>query len=1361
MPARFIEIGPPAHDAERQALRFLVEGLPDDFTVYGNAWLVDRAGPVYEVDAVVVAPHAFFVVECKSYRGRIEGNDHDWRIPQPIRSPLKLNRKTAQILASCLKYRSHDAARPFVEGFVFLSHASHCAVSGPASRGRVHTKQTILAALQDPAALWAREPRRPPVDDHARRILDELVRQVDPAQRPPQLIREWKLEAPVERTERFAEYFATHTITREAAVLRVYDVSPLADEPTRKRMEDLFRWEAQVLRRVGEEPGLLHAHAPFSDEAGYVVPFEAFPGITLTSWVEKYAPQLGGNAGIAKRVELWAKIARALQAAHAQGVVHRVLRPDVVLVADTVEDPDVRVAGFELAKQVHLGGRETVAISTLTDDRRRFSAPEVVRSFTEADVRSDQFSLGVLLSVLVVGKPPFDSTEELLRRSGAFTRLRDVSPNLKISLDQAFAKMLERAAANRYPTLAEAIAAVVDSVQSKPSGTEPAVLDPENMAPGTRLGTDYEIIDKLGAGGMATVYAARHLVSGSSRALKVARPDARAEETLVAEHNLLDKLAAHPHPNVVGKIDITNSLVPGRRTLILHRIKGVSLAKRLTEGPIADQERRQWAENLLAALAYLEQQEIVHKDIKPDNLVVGPEGLTLIDFSLAGEPADATLVGTALYRDPALGRWSPVADRYAAALCLFELYVGRHAFGGQAPAPSDEPQLEASEVDRPGLEVLFRKALNPIPAQRYPSASAFRAAFVEALGGKTTSTSDPPASVRLPAASADKAPLSATSLSGTALATLRRAGVSTQGALVALTEGQIRTLPGLGNRKRDEVLSMRRMLLESGVKPSAATVERHPLAATLSGDETSIHGLPGLTQGLAITLERAGLTTVGRVADATRDELRELDGIGSKTIAQIVQALHAFEARAERPEAPQSLDAFWDGATRPLSDEQRTVLERLYGFAGPTEAQSDIAAALGTNQPHISIQKQHGLRSLDRRVLDALIDHLESALVSAGGVLRFNEAAARLLDRFPTADDFGVGGLLRLVADLEPARMRRYNLLDEEPTEVLVRPNVREEDLRAFLDAARAAAAMPWRSGETARHSLVGYLEYQLDPVGLALRLDSDLRVTQAGELFQAPVELGDAVDHVLKHERLPIRVSALVTRLRDDFGEALIPQPDHANVQSLVTKRPGYHVEPTSEEIHLSSARSVLPARAPSDPLPVFDVAKDPADVARDLLRAAQKKDGFRLVVAPPASHGSVARSVARVLEDATFVSFEDTFFTRAGEAVEALERAERFAAQRPKLKREAEATLQAILAEHGRPGRTLVLGDTALFGVCDALHLVRSLYDRAAMGGAGFWALVIPGTLSNKQPLFNERLHAQVFSIEGSVVRLTRELS
>ena len=656
----------------------------------------------------------------------------------------------------------------------------------PASHERVHTRRTIVAALQDAQALFKREGRKPPVDNHARRVLQAVLTGANPKDKPARLIREWQIETLLDRTNRYAELLATHRITGQKAVLRVYDVPHLAEEAARKHATELFRWEAQVLRRIGGHSAVLHADAAFVEEAGLVLPFEAFGGITLGSWIDKHGPKLSGPAGVKAKLDLWKRIVEAIDYAHRQGVVHRLLRPEVVLVEDKLEAPAIRVMGFELAKQTYLPG-QTVAVSTLADDRRRCAAPEVVRSFSNTDVRSDQFSLGALLGHMLAGRPLFDSTEELLRRGGAFTRLRDINSGFKQSLDQALAVMLERSSANRYKSLDDAIAAIEQAVTGRaPTLPFGPALNPENLLPGTQLGTDYEIKGKLGAGGMATVYSVRHLISGSTRALKIARPDARAEDALRAEHKALEGI---DHANVVGAIDLTG-LVPGRTSLVLERVKGKALASRLQDGPLSEEERRQYAEHLLAALTYLEQRGIVHKDIKPDNLIVGPDGLTLIDFSLVGEPADETLVGTALYRNPALERWSPVADRYAAALCLFELYVGRHAFDGQAPFPGQEPHVDVQDFDRPASADIFRKALAPSPVQRYPSASALRAALLAALGSRAALSE--PTAAQPNAYGTASAPLSATPLSGTALAALRRAGIMTQGALVALDGAKLR-----------------------------------------------------------------------------------------------------------------------------------------------------------------------------------------------------------------------------------------------------------------------------------------------------------------------------------------------------------------------------------------------------------------------------------------------------------------------------------------------------------------------------------------------------------------------------------------
>ncbi len=1367
--ARFISIGEPAQDAERQALKHLVDGLPDDYTVYGNAWLVERGGAIYEIDAVVVAPHAVYVVEIKSYRGVITGNDNDWFLPEPIRSPLKLNRKTAQILATHLKNRSVQASFPYVEGFVYLSHATDCRVVGPASAERIHTRRTILTALQDRASLWHRNGQRPPVDAHAAQVVADLLTGVDRGLPPPRRIREWTIEATLDTSERYAEHVATHELSKATGVLRVYDLDPLADEAERKQLEDRFRWEAQVLRRIGEHPHVIHADAPFVDEARLVLPFEPFQGITLTTWLERHGAKLTGSAGLRTKVDLWKRIALALAHVHRQGVVHRLLRPEIILVSDrldlattadgsaaTVPTPDLRVCGFELAKQLYLPGK-TVAISRLADDRKRWAAPEVLRSFSDADARSDQFSLGALLGLILVGRPLFESTEELVRRAGAFTRVRDVNPSLKQSLDKAIATMLEIASANRFKTLDDAIAAVEEAVSPRAQAPLPErAPDPENLPAGHKVGTDYEIIGLLGKGGLATVYAARHLVSGTTRALKVARPEARAEEALRAEHHALELL---DHANIVKAIDITG-IIPDRRTLVLARVRGEALSERLKGAPIPEEERRLYAENLLAALSYLEVQGVTHKDLKPDNLIVGPEGLTLIDFSLAGEVPDGLLGGTPLYRDPSLDRGSHVGDRYAAALCLFEMYVGRHAFDGQVPAPGEFARVEASDFDRPALVEFFNKALHPVASVRYPSAGAMRAALLQALGVRLAPSVPPPGSA-IHGSRAAGAPLSACVPDGTVLHSLRIAGVYTEGQLVALGEDEIRVLRGLGNKKREQVRAIRAELIEAGALPdSSRKAPRHPIFPTLAGDETEVTRLV-LTSTLTQALASASYSTVGEVASATREELSALPGVGPNRIAQIVTALQQFADGAVTDKLPRALDGIWEHAVAPLQGQQRTVIERLYGLSGEPVTQMELADELRTNQTTVSLDKQTALRRIERRILDEIYDHVEGYLVSAGGILRLDEAAERLLERWPASNDFKVPAFLRVLAAVSPERMLVQTVLDGTPSEVLTRPLIHYKALRAFLEAARTIAEWPPQAADGARKSLSAYLpEYSLDPLGLVVRLERDLHLTDDGELYRAPVSLRDALQHVLHKARLPLPLEEIRQAILQSFSAFVHPAPEALELQKQLGSHAHCHYDARDGMVYPNALKSVLSAPSQPDSLPPELTVKDPAKRVGDILRSVAKNRGYRLLITPPEDHVKIGLSVARALgPSAVYVSFENVFFERITD-IAPFDRAERFIAQKPKLRREAEAVLEVIVEKHGKPGSIVVLGDTGLFGVCDALHLVRRLYDLTATGGLGFWALVIPGEMRQRQPLFNERPGATVFSLEGAALPLSREI-
>jgi hypothetical protein len=103
-------------------------------------------------------------------------------------------------------------------------------------------------------------------------------------------------------------------------------------------------------------------------------------------------------------------------------------------------------------------------------------------------------------------------------------------------------------------------------------------------------------------------------------------------------------------------------------------------------------------------------------------------------------------------------------------------------------------------------------------------------------------------------------------------------------------------------------------------------------------------------------------------------------------------------------------------------------------------------------------------------------------------------------------------------------------------------------------------------------------------------------------------------------------------------------------------------------------------------------------------------------------------------------------------------LERAERFIAQRDALTEAAEETLFQLLEDFGRPGEIIVLGDTSLFGLCEALDLPRRLYDETLSGSRGFWILVVPGVIHNRQPRFNEG--PAMWHLEGATLPLQNPL-
>ena len=266
------------------------------------------------------------------------------------------------------------------------------------------------------------------------------------------------------------------------------------------------------------------------------------------------------------------------------------------------------------------------------------------------------------------------------------------------------------------------------------------------LARGARLGT-YEVLAALGEGGMGQVFRARDSRLGREVALKVlAEPyklDAERRARLDREARVLASLN---HPNIATLLGLEE--VGDMQALVLELVDGVTLAERLSEGPLPVAEAVAIAQQISAALDTAHEHGVVHRDLKPDNIKIRADGtVKLLDFGLAkafATEAEASerdsptvtaldiggraVMGTPAYMSPEQARGLPVdkrADIWAFGCVLYEMLAGRRAFAGERPSDvvaqiiEREPDFGALPPDTPSaIGRLVRRCLAKDPRQR-------------------------------------------------------------------------------------------------------------------------------------------------------------------------------------------------------------------------------------------------------------------------------------------------------------------------------------------------------------------------------------------------------------------------------------------------------------------------------------------------------------------------------------------------------------------------------------------------------------------------------------------------------------------
>ncbi len=267
----------------------------------------------------------------------------------------------------------------------------------------------------------------------------------------------------------------------------------------------------------------------------------------------------------------------------------------------------------------------------------------------------------------------------------------------------------------------------------------------------------YRIDELIGRGGMASVYRGQDLTLGRTVAIKILKRELAVDSAFRTRFRLEAQAASRmSHPTIVRVFDAGEDVetdpdgsshpVP---FIVMELVSGALLKSVISDGPVPLADAVRYTDGILEALEYSHRAGVVHRDIKPGNVMVTDRGqIKVMDFGIARAVSDSSstvaettaIIGTASYFSPEQAKGEPVdarADVYSTGVVLYELLTGRTPFRGDTPVAVayqhvSETPLAPSEVVESvprALDAVALRALAKDPYQRYQDAASFREAL--------------------------------------------------------------------------------------------------------------------------------------------------------------------------------------------------------------------------------------------------------------------------------------------------------------------------------------------------------------------------------------------------------------------------------------------------------------------------------------------------------------------------------------------------------------------------------------------------------------------------------------------------------
>ncbi len=975
---------------ETEALDYIRKNFPpyEPYRAWANFEFIADDGSLNEVDLLVFSPVGFFLIEIKSNPGILTGDQQTWIWKHEGRetvrdNPLLLANRKAKRLRSLLQKQSafKDTKVPFIDALIFCSDPDldcrlqdnarfHvCLRDRPAPAPRTGIMAAIKARKCPGLALQTSDILNRPTAKSVARALEQIG--IKPARRDTRL-GDYLLERLLEEGPGYQDFLGRHVaITNTFRRVRIYQSALRANPDERATLQRAAQREFQILQSL-DHPGILRAMEFTVHDTGPAILFQYTPDSVR---LDHLLAERKGHITDELRLTLMRQIAETIQFAHKKHILHRALNPSSILILKpNAASPKALITNWQLGCRQSNPAHTTLTASIsgtihpelLTAQAAQpFLAPETPITWENPSEQQDIFSLGAICYQLFTGQaPPLNLTAHNDIAANRGLRVSSIINGAPESLDQLVQYSTDPDLNDRLDDAAEFLAFLDKVEEELTTPSNQLVSDPTHAKAGDILPGGYEVLRKLGTGSTATALLVRK--DQQEFVLKIAI-DNDHNQRIKDEGEVLQKLSHNLFVRCHQILELNH-----RSAILLDRAGEQTLAQRLRQdGRLNLDLLGRFGSDLLEAVVILEREGIAHRDIKPDNIGVGPDKrdktlhLILFDFSLARCSPDNIRAGTPGYLDPFLrlrkpARWDLHAERFSAAVTLYQMATG------SLPTWSDgsDPALVATEATieserfyadlRERFTEFFSRALRRNAAERFDNAHQmlmqWNDLFHTTTHATVTTTTDAvaPDQSSLLVQATENTRIAELGLTPAARDALDQLNIVSVEDLLGFSPRRLARMRGVGNKTRKEILAATKILRERFKPTPAAPV---PLTTDTLTEDSDI---PHDQLGLDILIARILRAKAKSRNDTENTALNALLGLDPR-LSQVwpSQSEVAPLAGVTRGRIGQILSeavARWsrDPALTNLRDQVVTILEQAGNVMSVAELADALLAARGS-----------------------------------------------------------------------------------------------------------------------------------------------------------------------------------------------------------------------------------------------------------------------------------------------------------------------------------------------------------------------------------------------------------------------------